>query len=73
MTVSLVYKVVRKLLSIPRVLLRSQATKDAELLVKKLLPDQGPCVFADWVGSPGDGRSWQAGPDAGAGTVSLIM
>ncbi|MFI1855917.1 integrase [Streptomyces sp. NPDC020480] len=33
MTVSLVYKVVRKLLSIPRVLLRSEATKVAELLV----------------------------------------
>ncbi|MGW4080525.1 integrase core domain-containing protein [Streptomyces asiaticus] len=33
MTVSLVYKVVRKLLSIPRVLLRREATKDAELLV----------------------------------------
>ncbi|MEU5032258.1 integrase core domain-containing protein [Streptomyces milbemycinicus] len=33
MTVSLVYKVVCKLLSIPRVLLRSEATKDAELLV----------------------------------------
>ncbi|MFT9474738.1 integrase core domain-containing protein [Streptomyces sp. Mo3] len=33
MTVSLVYKIARKLLSIPRVLLRSQATKDAELLV----------------------------------------
>jgi putative transposase len=32
-TVSLVYKVVRKLLSIPRVLLRSEATKVAELLV----------------------------------------
>jgi hypothetical protein len=31
--VSLVYKVVCKLLSIPRVLLRSEATKDAELLV----------------------------------------
>ncbi|MGW1365522.1 hypothetical protein ACWCQP_50710, partial [Streptomyces chartreusis] len=35
-----------------------------------LMRGQGPCVFADWVGSPGDGRSWQAGPDAGAGTVS---
>ena len=33
MTVSLVYKVVRMLLSIPRMLLRSEATKDAELLV----------------------------------------
>ncbi|WP_342778250.1 hypothetical protein [Streptomyces botrytidirepellens] len=33
MTVSLVYKVVRKLLSIPRVLLRREATKDVELLV----------------------------------------
>lgn len=32
MTVSLVYKVVRKLLCIPRVLLHSETTKDAELL-----------------------------------------
>ncbi|WP_306749563.1 hypothetical protein [Saccharothrix yanglingensis] len=33
MIVSLPYKVPRKLLSIPTVLLRSQAAKDAELLV----------------------------------------
>ncbi|ADI13129.1 hypothetical protein SBI_10011 [Streptomyces bingchenggensis BCW-1] len=33
MTVSLAYKVVRKLLSIPRVGLRSEAAKDAKLLV----------------------------------------
>jgi putative transposase len=31
--VSLLYKVARKLLSVPSVLLRGQATKDAELLV----------------------------------------
>ncbi|MEU4769135.1 hypothetical protein AB0H12_38415 [Actinosynnema sp. NPDC023794] len=33
MIVSLLYKVPRKLLSVPAVLLRSQAAKDAELLV----------------------------------------
>ncbi|MET7666486.1 integrase, partial [Streptomyces sp. NPDC005463] len=32
MIVSLVYKVVRKLLSVPRVLLRRETVKDAELL-----------------------------------------
>ncbi|MCE6996221.1 hypothetical protein LZG04_15655 [Saccharothrix sp. S26] len=33
MIVSLLYKVTRKLLSVPAVLLRGQAAKDAELLV----------------------------------------
>ncbi|MGY0063714.1 hypothetical protein ACWY4P_45730 [Streptomyces sp. LZ34] len=33
MTVSLVYQVTRRLLSVPAVLLRKQADKDAELLV----------------------------------------
>jgi hypothetical protein len=59
-TVSLVYKVVRKLLSIPRVLLHSEATKDAELLVLRhenavaASPDERP----DPVRAPLTGSGW---------------